>query len=357
MIFDRILFLEEDRSSGAVTFQGLRTVIRAAIAYGCASVELGERRIPPPPPEAIAHARKAAWHSVPVQILFERYFAGYSVFKSFLLRTNEAARSGLGTLRQIHISTDLVYEQLIQAVAEEHERELRERSRSTGAIKLGRVKDLLSGRQMDAPELDYPFDATHLGLVASGPNVAAAVRQVLKASMTRLLLVEVAPDRVWGWVGAHRERLLSPILNELKTSSIRASLGEPARGLSGWRRTHRQAKVASSLGRNLSSGCVSYADVAVLASIANDELLTASLQDLYLAPLARERDGGQLLRQTLRAYFEANRNGASAAAALGVNRQTVASRLRKVETALDRPLSSCATDLELALKVEALTGG
>lgn len=49
----------------------------------------------------------------------------------------------------------------------------------------------------------------------------------------------------------------------------------------------------------------------------------ASLGQLYLEPLARERDGGQMARETLRAYFGAERNGASAAPVLGVSRQTV----------------------------------
>jgi DNA-binding PucR family transcriptional regulator len=73
-------------------------------------------------------------------------------------------------------------------------------------------------------------------------------------------------------------------------------------------------------------------------------------------PLAEERDGGETLRETLRAYFATGHNASSAAAALGVRRHTVASRLRAIEERLKRTLSSCAAALELALRLEELNG-
>jgi DNA-binding PucR family transcriptional regulator len=59
-----------------------------------------------------------------------------------------------------------------------------------------------------------------------------------------------------------------------------------------------------------------------------------------------------VLRQTLRAYFAAERNASSAAAALGVARHTIENRLRKIEERLDRRLSTCLAELEVALRVE-----
>jgi DNA-binding PucR family transcriptional regulator len=60
------------------------------------------------------------------------------------------------------------------------------------------------------------------------------------------------------------------------------------------------------------------------------------------------------LRHTLRAYFAAERNVSSAAAALGVTRQTVTNRLRVIEETLDRPLGVWATEIEAALRMEEL---
>ncbi|MBA3865218.1 MAG: helix-turn-helix domain-containing protein [Solirubrobacterales bacterium] len=61
------------------------------------------------------------------------------------------------------------------------------------------------------------------------------------------------------------------------------------------------------------------------------------------------------MRKTLRAYFAANRNGASAAAALGVSRQTVKNRLRAAEELIGRGLTECAADLETALRLEKVS--
>ena len=52
-----------------------------------------------------------------------------------------------------------------------------------------------------------------------------------------------------------------------------------------------------------------------------------------------------VLRETLRAYFAAGFNAATAAAALEVDRHTVQRRLRKVEEALGRLLHTCHAEL------------
>ena len=60
--------------------------------------------------------------------------------------------------------------------------------------------------------------------------------------------------------------------------------------------------------------------------------------------------------KTLRAYLAADRNATSAAAALGVNRNTIAERLRAIEATLGRPLSACGPELEAALRLAELDG-
>ncbi len=55
-----------------------------------------------------------------------------------------------------------------------------------------------------------------------------------------------------------------------------------------------------------------------------------------------------MARETLRAYFAADRNISSTAAALGVDRRTVTNRIRAIEDLFGRPLKDFATDLETA---------
>jgi DNA-binding PucR family transcriptional regulator len=118
--------------------------------------------------------------------------------------------------------------------------------------------------------------------------------------------------------------------------------------------THQQASAALPIALRSPEPFVRYADVALLASILQDDLLASSLRELYLDPLERERDGGEVARRTLRAYFAAERNVSSAAVALGVKRHTVTNRLRTIEQRLGRPLNDCASEVDTALRLEDL---
>jgi DNA-binding PucR family transcriptional regulator len=130
------------------------------------------------------------------------------------------------------------------------------------------------------------------------------------------------------------------------------TVGEPGEGLAGWRFSHRQAKAALPIAERGGEAIVRYAEVALLASVSRDDLLAGSLRQLYLEPLEAARDRGKAARDTLRAYFAAERNVSSTAAALGVDRGTVTNRLRAVEDLIGRPLKEVATELETALRLE-----
>jgi DNA-binding PucR family transcriptional regulator len=132
------------------------------------------------------------------------------------------------------------------------------------------------------------------------------------------------------------------------------AIGQSGRGISGWRLTHRQAKLALSVALRSDDQIVSYSDVALLASVLKDTVLEESLRQAYLAPLEGERDGGVALRETLRAYLAAGRNVSSSAAALGVSRQTVKRRVCLAEERIGHPLSERAVEIETALRLTQL---
>jgi sugar diacid utilization regulator len=134
---------------------------------------------------------------------------------------------------------------------------------------------------------------------------------------------------------------------------MRLGVGEPARGPAGWRLSHHQARTAYPLSRPCQAPVVRYGEVALAASILQDDLLSSSLRQLYLDPLAQDRDGA-CLRATLRTYFAAERNVSSTAAALEVSRPTVKKRLEREEALLGRDIRDCAAELEAALQLEEL---
>lgn len=94
-----------------------------------------------------------------------------------------------------------------------------------------------------------------------------------------------------------------------------------------------------------------YAEVALLAAVIEDDILTSSLRQMFIDPLDPGSGGPALAIETLRAYFAAERNAASAAAILGVSRQAVNGRLQAIAEQLGSPVNSVAAELELALRV------
>jgi DNA-binding PucR family transcriptional regulator len=135
---------------------------------------------------------------------------------------------------------------------------------------------------------------------------------------------------------------------------VALAVGEPRWGVDGWRLTHHEAKAAQQVMLRRSQPLIRASSVILLAAVLRDEALARSLRETYLAPLDGQGDSGSVLRKTLRAYFAAGFNAATAAAALEIDRHTVQRRLRKVEEALDRLLPSCHAELEVALRLEEL---
>jgi DNA-binding PucR family transcriptional regulator len=239
------------------------------------------------------------------------------------------------------------------------------RSRATSAAvaaragpgdgRVHRVESLLSGELLDSSRIPYDFDLQSVGLVAVGQDADDAVADWIRALGESSLIVRSVGGAIWGWAGRgagfdHQE------LDALVTAGggTRMAVGEPATGLAGWRLTHRQARAALPVALRGPARAVRYSQVAVLATVIRDELLTDSLRRIYIAPLEDGRDGGRELRRTLRAYFGAGRSVSTAGAELGVTRQAVSRRIRAAEQKLGRSISSCAADIEIALRLEAL---
>lgn len=336
----------------------LTMVVSSALDYGIDAIERGERQPPPIPSLLLSQARLAARHGVKLETVLRRYLGGYTLLGDFLIEESErdGLLNGNSLKRLLRLQSGLL-DRLIVAISEEYAREARVRPSSSEQRLLERVERLLAGDFVDTSDIAYDFDAHHLGLIAAGPSAAEALRDLASALDRRLLLVRRGEGTVWAWLGARREA--DPIevihaLSKIAPNPTTLTIGEPGQGIAGWRLTHRQAQAALTIAMRTKHDVVRYAEVSVLATILQDDVLVTSLRRLYLSPLADQRDSGAALCETLRAYFETGRNVSSAAAALGVSRQTIGNRLRAVEEKLDWDLDSCAVELELALRVESL---
>ena len=332
---------------------GTRT---AFVEHAADVIELGERRAPGVPPTLLASARLAARSGVALDTVLRRYSAGNALISDILVEEAEHAGVSPAALRRLLRRQAMLVDRWLQAVSEEYVREAKSRPTTTAEWRREYVKGLLAGRQPSGDvDLDYDLEGHHLGLMARGEGAHEMMRDLAKRLDCRLLVVGREEEPVWAcWLGGRRllatEEALR-VLGDTLSGSLIVTVGEPGERLSGWRLSHRQAKAALSIAERQGQSIVRYADVALQASILRDDLITASLHQLYLEPLERARDGGKIARETLRAYFVAERNVSSTAAALGVDRRTVTNRIRAIEELLGRSLKSSATDLEIALRL------
>jgi PucR-like helix-turn-helix protein/diguanylate cyclase with GGDEF domain len=336
--------------------EGLHRTVRAVIDYGLAAIELGEEDCPPPPQALLAQVRIAAKNEISLETVLRRYVAGQAVLIGFLVREAKEIEISAGDLQRILRIQAALLDLVLGTISREHARESERRLSFTEQDVAERVERLLAGESTDTSSLAYDFAGHHLGAIAKGLGAGEGIRALAARVDRRLLLVQRGDGELWAWLGGRRE------IDSLELSHFDAAalpkgvslvFGEPARGLGGWRFTHRQARAALPIALCGARSLVRYAEVALLASIHEDDLLTTSLRALYLAPLERERDGGEIARETLRAYFSTGRNVSSAAAALKVSRRTVTNRLRAIEIRLG-PLRTCATDVEAALQLHDL---
>jgi PucR C-terminal helix-turn-helix domain/GGDEF-like domain len=334
--------------------EGLRAAVSTAVGYGLSAIEQGEGHPLPVPAGLLAQARNAARRRVSLDAVLRRYFAGYTLLGDFVMGAAEEDGSlGAGALQNLLRAQAGLFERLVTAVTEEYTLESESWFDSAEARRADQVERLLAGELIDTSKLPYEFASYHLGVIADGAGSQDALRGLAGRLDCRLLLVARGEGAVWAWLGGRKQTDAAAIDHLARRGwppEVALAIGEPGHGLAGWRLTHQQAQAALPIARRRSQP-VRYAEVPLLASGLQDDLLKTSLRQLYLDPLAEGRDGGASLRRTLRAYFAAERNLSSAAAILGVSRRTVANRLHTAETLIGRPLGAASTELDVALRL------
>ncbi len=334
---------------------GLRSAVAAAVHHTLTEMEAPAELPGPIPSAAIAQAHRAARRNISVDTMLLRYIAGHRVLGAYVM--DEAHRSGLASnepvLRHLRTTQEAALERLVTTIAYEHrqERERIERSREECHADL--VQKLLAGERPDTSDLDYDLDdAWHLGIIANGPRAKWVVRGLADDLRRQLLCVSTGEDSVWAWVGGRQELEMARVdraLSAASTGGVSLVLGEPRSGVSGWRLTHQEAQAALLVALRRPEPLMRFADHALLALVLQNETLVRSLVSIYLPSL-----GNPVARETLRAYFSAGCNAATAAAKLEIDRHTVERRLRTVEARLGRQLRSCHAELEVVLRLEDL---
>jgi hypothetical protein len=347
--------------------RGLRTAVAAAVEFGLTGIEGEADPARGIPAEAVAQARLAARSGVSLEAVLRRYIVGHALLWDYVMQeADRVERMGReGGLREMSRAQAALLDQLVIGVTREHVAELQRAGRSREQRLLERVRMLLAGEPLGgdaAPrvadaDLGYRLEGEHLGVIARGEGAAEALRELAARLDRRLLSVAPGGGRlVWAWLGGQGPFEMPNLEGVVAGLGVDVCIaaGEPARGLEGWRSTHRQAQAALLVAVRRPRALTRYADVALLATALKDDVLARTLVEVYITPLVDARGSGGVLLQSLRAYLAVGCSVSSAAAALGVARKTVESRLRTIEERLGRTLHLCPPELEVALLLEEL---
>jgi PucR C-terminal helix-turn-helix domain len=337
--------------------EALRGAIPSAVEHAFHAIEVGEERIGPTPAAIFVQAAASARSNVGLEVVMRRYAAGYSTISDFLHQ--EVRASGEGSIQGYSVlQRDLtaLFDRFVAEVSETYRREQGHPLPSPRERRLERIRRLLAGDLVDAGGLDYPIEGFHLAVIVSGAEPETAAFALARRLDRRVLVGESSIGRCAVWLGGSHALDLDHLdaeVGPLARDGVRLCLGEPGAGLAGWRRTRRQAEASCLVAERGSASLVRYRDVALVAAAMRDPDLAYFLNATYVEPLGEDRTPLEL---TIRTVLEMNGNVTSAGAALGLARQTVASRIRVVEQRLERPLRSCAAQLETALRLAELEG-
>jgi hypothetical protein len=343
------------------TYQaGVLAAITAVLDYCLEAIEHGLEWSGPVPPEAAAQARRAAHAGVSLGTVLRRYFAGHRRLGEFVAEEVEHLGLSYGPAQYLRRTQEAVLERLTAAIEHEYPEERERIARPPEHRRTEIVRRLLAKEPVEfaeLAELDYELDTSwHLGVIATGTGVHAALLRLKADLRSELLPAQCADGTVWAWFGASQrlkiadiERMLTP---NGTTGEILA-IGGSGWGLDGWRRTHREARGAQLRALRRPERVVRYAESPLLVAALENETLATWLRE-FLAPIRARPDSKDLLK-TLRAYIDAECSRSSAAPVAKVRRQTVGNRLHLAAKLLDRPLSTCLAELDVALQLADLT--
>ena len=350
---------------GPELWEAVRASCLANIDTGIGSLT-GDRALPERiPDDARDLALLAARTGLSVSSVLRSYRVGHMmIWQAWSEAIEREAGDDEERRASLAVVSDFLFEyvdRLATLLAREHtaERDRFVRSREQRRTQI--VRDVLDGADPDPAEamreLDYDLRLEHLALVIRGTDpegVARELARVLEAP--HRLVISLSRDTAWAWLGRTRphrvpERIATP-------EGAVVSIGDPAPGSDGFRRSHRQARDAHAVvvRARPAGALVRYDEVALEALIAGDEERAREFIARELRGLDGQDRRSARLRETLRAYFAAGQNASAAAALLGVHEHTVSYRLRTIEERLGRPVTSRRAELEAALRLLEMTG-
>ncbi len=328
------------------------------------------------PTSAIEYARRLAQRGVSAEELVRAYRLGQArftrLFVEELMGQTGADRIDGSTVvlgsEQISQYIDRVVGRVLAMYDQERARWLQNRS----AVQATRVRSILDGDHVDIDRmqttLGYRLRQHHLGLVVwvdragTDWNPLRAMAELVDrladvaGCCADPLFVPRDDTSAWAWLPTTTEQ--PPVAADLAEAvakddaPVAVATGSPAKGVDGFRRTHRQAVAAQTVALAAGPAAARFTPFAQVAPIA---MMCADLDSARawvaetLGPLAGASERNEGLRETARVFLRTGGSYAASADALFLHRNSVQYRIRQAEELRGRPFTDARLDVELAL--------
>lgn len=170
------------------------------------------------------------------------------------------------------------------------------------------------------------------------------------------LVVVNRASEVWTWTRWPRppapEAIATACARLAMPQGLGVSSGPVAAGVAGFRRSLLGARTAQrTIGQASDSWWRAYEEVSPVSLLTSDAEQARWFVEEVLGELGRDEPWYATLRETLRLYLAHGRSRQQVAAALYINRNTVAYRVQKASQLLGRPIEEEAFDVRLALEI------
>lgn len=309
------------------------------------------------PTASVEEARTVAQWGISVEALIQTYRSGHSVVWEHTMDVAETSIDDLRVRSQfLKLSSRYLFayfDRMISQVTEVYEAERMSLFHESDRRRRQMVRDLLEGLPIDHSKLPYLVTDVHMAAISNGEGSERVIRQLATRYGLSCLTVRAPSQSVWAWIGGKilRDTATQKAVLASVPSAAFVAFGEVGEGVEGFRTSHREAREAYRIGRQLGSKTLRYADIALLSLTSHDAILAREFVQRELGFLADDDPRAEELRATLRAYFDSGHNASATANCLSLNDRTVGYRLRTVEERLGRPLLARRDELSVALRL------
>lgn len=313
-------------------------------------------------------ARTVARRGLGLGVLTQLYHAVHRAMRRFM-ETMVGRRSSLPPEFRAELivtmwdQTSELMNSLLQDLSDTYSREREEILRGAFSLRMQTLRQILDGAHLESEAatlcLSYPVHrwSTAFTLWTDGDHFVdttslepLALRLARSADPIDMLCHPSGAHAVWVWMasGSDAELEIDPSLLPL---GVLVALGQPARGVAGFRQTHQEAQAAQQIvTRSLRPRPITrYREVEIVSMLATRPQSMSVFMGRELVGMLDDDETSRKLRQTLRALLSHAGNTEAAARQLGVHKNTVRYRVQQIEHRLGKRIDKRAVSTELAL--------